>query len=706
MNLKDLELKRSYDSDADDILNDFYIPALAVATFYNRLAGFFSSSSLAIAARGILGLIENNGTMKIIASPKLNENDLQVMMDAGGNDEKFIEEKLLSELTEIRDDFTRDHVFALGWMLANNKLEIKVAISYDHEGRPISINDAQQSGIFHQKVGILSDIDGNTITFSGSVNETAMGWLGNVEEFKVFRSWELIEEEYLKTDLIKFNNYWSDDCQRLRVIPVPDAVRKRLIEIAPTNIKDINLSRWNIINSSKKKINKLYDYQICAIDNWMNSDEKGIFEMATGTGKTFTALGCLKEIYKKYQETLVVITCPYQHLGQQWKREIDKFGIQYDTMINADAINSSWKNQLTDAITEMSLGYKKRIIIITTHRTFSSTIFKNIIQNTKGKFKTFLIADEVHGLGASNAMTGLISEYVARLGLSATPKRWYDSVGTGAIYDYFGGVVYEFNLDKAINSINTATGRTYLTPFRYIPIFTSLTEEELEEYNKITKTLSKKYNQNKSNIEKLKFIELLIFKRANIIKDAENKLLVLENVLSEINNSMDGTLIYCSTKQIDHVMKALSTKNIHSHRFTMEESTKPEKQYGNISERDFILKMFGANKYKILVAMKCLDEGIDIPSARNTILMASSGNPREYIQRIGRVIRRYPDKSESRIYDIIVIPTLNKLSAELKFLELKILKKELERYEEISKLSINPAESLLKIQEIKTHLED
>src|ERR1035437_709749 len=243
MNLKDLELKRSYDSDADDILNDFYIPALAVATFYNRLAGFFSSSSLAIAARGILGLIENNGTMKIIASPKLNENDLQVMMDGGGNDEKFIEEKLLSELTEIRDDFTRDHVFALGWMLANNKLEIKVAISYDHEGRPISINDAQQSGIFHQKVGILSDIDGNTITFSGSVNETAMGWLGNVEEFKVFRSWELIEEEYLKTDLIKFNNYWSDDCQRLRVIPVPDAVRKRLIEIAPTNIKDINLSR-------------------------------------------------------------------------------------------------------------------------------------------------------------------------------------------------------------------------------------------------------------------------------------------------------------------------------------------------------------------------------------------------------------------------------------------------------------------------------
>lgn len=705
MNLQELNIKRSYDSDADDILNDFYISALAASVSYNRLAGFFSSSSLAVAARGILGLVENNGTMKIIVSPKLRADDLRAIMDSGDNYENLIGQNLLRELEDIGDDFARDHIFALGWMLANKKLEIRVAVSYDQAGKPLSSDEVQRDGIFHQKVGILQDNDGNIITFSGSVNETAMGWLGNIEEFKVFRSWEAMEADYLNADITKFNRYWNNDCQRLKVIPVPDAVKSRLIEIAPKDISHIDLKRWYAKDHKKKKI-ELYDYQLYAIKTWMNNNEKGIFEMATGTGKTFTALGCLKEIYRKYRKTLVVITCPYKHLGQQWKREIENFDIKYDALISADGTNPSWKDSITNSIIEMSLGYKKRIVVLATHSTFSSAIFKKNIQDKKDEYKIFLIADEVHGLGATKAMTGLIAEYEARLGLSATPKRWYDSIGTDAIYDYFGGVLYEFSLDKAINSINPATGKTYLTPFRYLPIFTSLTEEELEEYNKISRSLSVKYSQAKGDTEKLKYLELLIFKRADIIKNAENKLAILENILNDIGDSLSGTLIYCSPRQIDRIMGRLSTRKIQSHRFTMDESAKPEKKYGGISEREYLLKMFGENKYKILVAMKCLDEGIDVPAARKTILMASSGNPREYIQRIGRVIRRYPGKSEAHIYDIIVVPILKKLTEELRNLELKIFNKELERYEEISRSSINAAEAILEIQKIKNDLED
>lgn len=705
MNLQELNIKRSYDSDADDILNDFYISALAASVSYNRLAGFFSSSSLAVAARGILGLVENSGTMKIIVSPKLREDDLRAIMASGDNYENLIGKNLLKELEDIGDEFARDHIFALGWMLANNKLEIRVAVSYDQTGRPLSSDQVQHDGIFHQKVGILQDSEGNTITFSGSVNETAMGWLGNIEEFKVFRSWEAVEADYLNADLAKFNRYWNNDCQRLKIIPVPEAVRSRLIEIAPKEIGHINLKRWYAKDNKKKKI-ELFDYQLYAIETWQKNNEKGIFEMATGTGKTFTALGCLKEIYRKYRKTLVVITCPYQHLGQQWKREIENFDIKYDTLISADGVNPSWKDNLTNAIIEMSLGYKKRLIVLATHSTFSSAIFKSIIQDKKGEYKIFLIADEVHGLGAVKARTGLVAEYEARLGLSATPKRWYDSVGTDAIYDYFGGVLYEFSLDKAINSINPATGKTYLTPFRYIPLFARLTEEELEEYNKISRSLSVKYSQAKGDAEKLKHLELLIFKRADIIKNAENKLAVLESILNDIRDSLSGTLIYCSPRQIDQIMSRLSSRKIQSHRFTMDESARPEKKYGGLSERDYLLKMFGEDRYKILVAMKCLDEGIDVPAARKTILMASSGNPREYIQRIGRVIRRFPGKSEAHIYDIIIVPVLKKLTEELKNIELKIFQKELERYEEISKSSINVAEALLAIQKIRNDLED
>ena len=706
MNLKELNIKRSYDSDVDDILTDFYIPTLAAAVSYDRLAGFFSSSSLAIAARGILGLCENNGHMRIIVSPKLNEDDLQAIMDSAVDYEELIGKSLLRELDDIKDDFIRDHVFALSWMLANNKLEIKVAVSYDDTDRPLLSEQVQRDGIFHQKVGILRDSDGNMITFSGSVNETAMGWLGNIEEFKVFRSWESVEVDYLNADLAKFSRYWDSNCKRLKVIPVPAAVKNKLIEIAPEEIGNLKLRRWYAKDREKKKI-ELFDYQLYAIETWLKNNEKGIFEMATGTGKTFTALGCLREIYLKYKKTLVVITCPYQHLAQQWKREVEKFDIKSDALINADGVNPYWKDSLTNANIKLSLGYKKRVMVLTTHRTFSSTIFKNIIQNKKEKedYKILLIADEVHGLGATKAMKGLMPEYEARLGLSATPRRWYDSVGTDVVYEYFGGVLYEFSLDKAINSINPATGKTYLTPFRYIPLFTQLTEDELEEYNKLSRSLSLTYSKAKGDSEKLKYLELLIFKRADIIKNAENKMAVLGNIVDELEGSLNGTLIYCSPKQIDRIMGRLSSRQLQVHRFTMNESAKPDARYGGISERDYLLKMFGENKYKILVAMKCLDEGIDVPAARNTILMASSGNPREYIQRIGRVIRRYPGKTEARIYDIIIVPILSRLTEELRNIELKIFRKEIERYEEISKSSINAAEALSAIQQIRDSLE-
>jgi len=697
MSLKSISLNKAYSSDSDDILYGFYIPSLKESIEYDRLAGFFSSKSLAIAARGILGLIEKGGTMRLIVSPKLDKNDLKIIIDSYKEPGKYIEKKMLQELEKLEDKFIRDHVYALGWMIANKKLEIKVAVACDSSGKLLSYEDIQQSSLFHQKVGILKDLEGNILTFSGSVNETAAGWLGNIEEFKVFRNWESSEEDYVKIDILKFNRFWNNCSQKIKVIDIPYAVKEKLIKIAPADIIKINL---NSLYKPKKKI-KLFYHQEEAIESWISNRMIGIFEMATGTGKTFAALGCLERTSNNFQKLAVIITCPYQHLIQQWKREINKFGIEYDDLIIADSSNPLWKDTLTNSLIDISLEYKHIVIILTTHRTFSMNDFKKILQNNKGNLNIFLIADEVHGLGANKSSKGLLKEYNLRLGLSATPKRWFDKMGTNIIYNYFGNIVYEFNLKNAISTINPFTGETYLAPYRYIPKFVSLNTEEIEEYISKTRAIVMKFNKIKNDEDKDEFLESLLFRRADIIKNAENKYRTLEKLLDEIGSTIRWTIIYCNPQQIDVVMKIINKRGIISHRFTMEEGTVSDKKYGNISEREFLLQKFAENKYQVLVAMKCLDEGVDIPPARKVILMASSGNPREYIQRIGRVIRRYPGKEEAIIYDIIVVPSFNELFPEFRAMEWKIFKKEIKRYEYIAMNSINNAEALELIYNIK-----
>ncbi|HEY8363040.1 MAG TPA: DEAD/DEAH box helicase family protein [Tissierellaceae bacterium] len=700
MSLDTIPLKKTYSSDYDDVLNEFYIPVLREANEYYRLAGFFSSTSLAVAARGILGLIKNGGTMKIIACPKLTKDDLNVIVDSQKHPEKYVEAKILRELDELDDGFIKDHVLVLGWMIANNRLDIKIAILYDEKGFPLSDDEIQARGIFHQKVGILKDEKGNIVSFSGSINETASGWLENIEEFKVFRSWEPSEKDYVIADMDKFNRYWNNLSPKVKVLDIPNAVKKKLIDIAPKDLDQINLEKWYKRRIQKERKIKLYQYQKDAVNAWWSNNLHGIFEMATGTGKTFTALGCVDRVFEKKSRVLLIVTCPYQHLVKQWKKEIDKFGIKFDELILAHG-GIPWKNKLAETLIDISLGYKSKVIVLTTHNTFSSQDFIKIIKDKKKDFWILLIADEVHGLGAQKSREGLLDEYDFRLGLSATPKRWFDDVGTQKIYEYFNGVVYEFSLKDAITKINPATGKTYLTPYRYIPKFVSLTEDEFEEYFAKTRSITRKYYTAKSNEERDEILKGLLFKRADIIKNASRKYGVLEKILDEIKPNIEHTVIYCTPQQIDKVMSIVNEKGLISHRFTMEEGTEPEKKYNGLSEREYILQRFAEGEYQVLVAIKCLDEGVDIPPAKIAILMASSGNPREYIQRIGRVIRRYPGKNEAIIYDIIVLPCLEvKIPKELKQLELKIIEKELKRSEEIAKIAINNAEALNLLYEV------
>ncbi len=694
VNLTELPLKSSYDSDVDDILLDFYVPALSVSSNYFRLSGFFCSTSLAVASKGISRLIKNNGQIRLVTGAKFSKEDIQAIKNAYEKPEELLQKNFLSELDNLENEFVRDHVRALAWMVANKKLKIKIAIVVDSKGLPLQYNKALQKGIFHQKVGILEDSEGNKISFSGSDNETAFGWKNNIEEFKVFRSWVNSEEQYFATDLSKFEKFWKGEAKRTKIIDIPVAIKDKLIEISPSDIEELKLDRW--ITRRTYPIT-FRGYQEEAISSWLNNKKRGIFEMATGTGKTITALGCLIESVGSTEKEIVVISSPFIHLSKQWEETFNQFGIDWPKFF-ADSSQTNWKNRLADNLFDIENGINDRLVIFTTHNTLSSEDFTQIIKKSKERNPSqvyYLIVDEVHGIGAPERKKGLIEEYDFRLGLSATPKRWYDLEGTQEIVDYFEDVVFDFSLKDAIKA-------GYLTQYIYVPHFVKLTPEEMQRYKKETRKIITAYYASKDNNEKDRIFALLCIKRAKIIRNAENKIVMLENILDELGE-IRHCLVYCSPQQIRTVQNILNKRNVIQHKFTQKEGTKPEKRYGWLSERDFLIERFAEGFYHTLVSMRCLDEGVDVPPARIGIMLANSGNPREYIQRRGRLLRRFPGKENAVIHDIIVEPPLlSDSSPKIESIEKKIFLKELIRYREFASSAKNAEECLSKISEFES----
>lgn len=425
---------------------------------------------------------------------------------------------------------------------------------------------------------------------------------------------------------------------------------------------------------------KLRDYQIEAINAWFNNNCNGIFEMATGTGKTFTALSCFKILANSKNKLLTVIACPQSHLIDQWVNNIKFF---FDgKIIIASSKNYKYKEDFKKLKKNFYFDIFDKAIILTTHASLSSDFF---IENIKD-FKTeiLLIVDEVHGIGSSKQMLGLNECYNYRLGLSATPERWFDDEGTEIIKNFFKGKVFEFNMEQALNEINPSTGKTYLTPYIYNPIIVDLNDKEYEEYNYLNTKIAMILGSNKYNKEDL---TSYCIRRQNIINNAEEKYFAFRKILKN-NSNINKLIVFCSSQQIDNVQRILNEEGIiPQHKFTQKESAIKSKSL-DYSEREYILKKFEENFYKVLVAIKCLDEGVDVPSAENAIIMSSTSNPREHIQRRGRILRYYPGKDKSVIYDILVFPKENTQVSS------NIMKKEVKRYLEFAKNALNSWECL------------
>lgn len=424
----------------------------------------------------------------------------------------------------------------------------------------------------------------------------------------------------------------------------------------------------------------LRDYQNNAIEAWFAHECRGLLEMATGSGKTVTALAASVHLYERESQLAVIITVPYQHLVDQWRREAREFGYR---PILAYKSKTSWLQNLNHQIMEYNGGYRQSIAVITTHATFSKTEFQDCIARLKGA--SLLIADEAHHLGATSHRQNYPDHILSRLALSATPDRYFDDIGTSALRSYFGTTVFSFPLENAIG--------VSLTPYYYYPHLVPLTDGELEEYHelsrKIARSLSSKSENNlQTNESKSQTLEILLIRRAKLMNNAENKLVILADLL---NNQSDitHTLFYCAPEQMDKVIRLLGwKKGFIVHKFTAEETTQ---------ERQQLLTDFANGKLQALVAIKCLDEGVDVPSTNTAYILASSGNPREFIQRRGRILRKFPGKEFSYIHDLIIVPPVveaNLREAPTFGSERSMIRKELQRFKEFANLAQNKQQAL------------
>lgn len=679
MSFRDLNLNDAYDSEMDDPLNDFYIPIFSNSKEYYRMAGYFNSKSLAYSARGLKDFIINKGKMKLLCGVELTSADLNSIMEGETNPDEFLADNFLQDIDSIEDEIRKNHVKVLGWMIANGLLEIKVVV--------MGLGDFDK-GIMHYKVGINRDFDGNYICFSGSINETGGAWKKNLEQFEVFRSWQSDENNRIINKIDLFTRTWEGKSDEYKTIDVPTAVRDKLIEIAPDNFEDLVFTS-NKGSSTPGIKPELFDNQKNAVNNWISNDKRGIFAMATGTGKTFTALGCLDKIVDDEAKLVTIISVPYKHLIPQWLDSIEKFGLigKFNKVINVSSSNNNGKKDFSDATSDLNKGIIDKILIISTPHSMHKDNFRSIISRKRPNIPYFLIADEMHELGSTRFRNALLEEYDYRLGLSATPDRKYDEFGTDYLLNYFGDVVYEFSLKKAIKEINPLTNLSYLTKYDYHPYYINLESDELEDYYELTNQLVK-IKDDGSEINSKK-IEKLMFLRANILKNARNKMHVLNNILEDLGPNIKNLIIYCSDEQIDEVVDIVGNRfNLKVKTFTYKDSSDPSDSFDGRSYRDDILEDFSKGEYQCLVAMHCLDEGVDIPSASKAILLCNSTNPREFIQRLGRVLRRDQGKNKADIYDMVIKPKFNK-NSKYYALEKNIYDKEFDRFEMIADAAAN-----------------
>jgi len=643
--LRDLSLRLSYHKGEDDIAEDFYLPCMTRSSKYDRAVGYFRSSIFTLAWPALREFVAAGGRIRIVCSPALAESDLAALNTAYSDQ---CRDSFDQEATETLDRLLGSPVFhrptkILAGLVAAGVVDLKLAWIGD------SASGASKR-IFHDKVGIFTDENSEQVVFKGSMNETWPGLAadGNLESVDVFASWRN-EENALRVEreVRYFSNLWSNRQPGVEVTRFPEIAYGRLLEIArdsdwqhELDELTIEMDRAAAVSADCGPSPRLpRPHQIAALQAWADAGRQGILEHATGSGKTFTALCAVREALEEGRIPLVLV--PSELLLQQWKDEIlTTFDDQGLALLVCGGGARSWSEQRRLSLWTSNDDRAEPRVVLATMQTASTDRFLSLLRDGP---HLFLIADEVHRLGSPQHQKVLAVQSGWRLGLSATPVRAGDVDGTRLVFDYFAGVVPPpFTLQDAIQS-------GALTPYSYRSHRVALNEDEQEEWEGLSTQIAKRIATASEDGHLVIDDEArrLLIARARVAKKASAKTALAGDILSANYQHGQRWLVYCEDQvQLGDVKTELVSRGlprVYDYHSAMD---------GDPSATLALFEGSGG----IVVAIRCLDEGVDIPAASHALILASSRNPREFIQRRGRVLRTAPGKTIAHIHDAIVVP--------------------------------------------------
>ena len=656
MSFKDLEIKISYKSLGEITISSIINPLLGQTKTYKRSVGFFSSSAFDFLNEGILNLAQAGGKIFLITSPKLSEEDVKAI-NIGYNFKELVKNKFIGEFESALEELSDSNLQLVSELIANDILNIRI------------VSKKNSRGMYHDKLAILYDFKGNRLAFTGSNNESGAAYGDNYEKVRVFKSW--IDSERVDDEEIEFDEIWKGENKFLDTHSFNDALKKSIIEI----MNNKKASKLTVKNEPYK----LHDYQELAIQKWTENNNNGFFVMATGTGKTVTALYALKGALEK-EELFTVITVPYKHLVAQWTEDVEKI-IPNVKIIKVYGEMPHWENKIKDAIYSNRYGEKKNIVIISTISSFYSDRFDSINHLIKGK--RLLLVDEAHNFLKKIYANKYYINYDYKIGLSATPVFGKDEKKTYDLVNFFGGIVFELPIEKAIGK--------HLVNYYYHPIYVYSTENDEKQFLHYNKLMSQCFDKDGKLIDEEKFTKAYRG-RLRSISVAENKMYKLNNLIDEIGDR-DHFIIYCSDgkiydenedniRHLEKVVLMLNDKGLKPSQFTASET---------MDDRMRLIDNFNEGRISTLAAIRCLDEGVNIPSIKTAIIVSSNDNYREFVQRRGRILRKHKIKTTADIYDFIVLPSPDCVG---------IAEIELRRFYEYAKLSIDKEKLLTKLDSL------
>ncbi len=651
-----------------NISKELFYPVVSRSKNFSCMTGYFSSEMLAELAFPLACFYsQGDRSSRLLMSPALSEQDKNALYQAYENDENMLP-YLFGDVEEIRKGLKYKTLEVLIALIKSTKLDLKVVL--------------MREGIFHAKVWLF-DVGGGKVAIHGSSNATQNGLIRNFEQITVTKNWAGKDANLTCEELQKrFDSFWDarrDDSVTIslnkKTITLIDEMssggdaKKSAAEVIEAFEEELRIPWLKIPNWLNFKDGN-YSHQNDAVKAWLNN-KGGILAIATGGGKTLTSLVCMAKILSGERKALLVITVPKVPLIDQWCEDVELFGVK---PVNTTGLGSKG---IAVALNKLRLNLKYsdgHVVVVMTHDAIKNDKVQAAIE--KIKFLKGIIADEVHNLGTFDLAETSLSTIGLRLGLSATPVRQYDEAGTQLLYNYFGDSVFEFGLDQAIGKC--------LVPYNYYSHVVNLTEEEAEEWLEINDKI-KKMGWTLSGNEGNPALEILLVKRRRILECAENKLVKLKELLGAKKGSeITKCLIFCTDKdpgQLNAVNQYLLRRGINFHQVTSEES-------GNSAKMRQIKSDFSNDTLSVLTSKRVLDEGFNVPQIQTAYLLSSNTVRRQWIQRLGRVLRLSPgtDKKIAYVHDFVVIPPMSQgVDEDLK----KIINSEFERVQFFTELSKN-----------------